>query len=325
MKSIVLILPYFGKFNEYFPLFLNSCKFNPTINWLIYTDDERQFLYPANVKVIYCSFSEFRQKLQDNFQFKILLDAPYKLCDYKPSYGEALQQDIKEYDFWGHCDCDLIFGDIRRFVTDEILSSYSKIFTRGHLTIYRNIPEINSFYRKQDKIDHKKIYTDPKSYAFDEWPGISKIWKNQGLPFYDELVMDDIWTSSINFKPTKVLTVSNGPYHDHNRDLSKQYLSMKNIVYEYDRGRIYRKWRNGLQINEEEVAYVHMQKRKMTVGLLNNEDNFLIVPNIFIPVTQLDIKNIRNISRKKMSKNDYFLASKNFAKTIRQNLINLTK
>lgn len=111
MKSIVLILPYFGKFNEYFSLFLNSCKYNKTINWLIYTDDKRQFSYPPNVKVIYCTFSDFKKRIERNFQFNISLDAPYKLCDFKPAYGEALQQDIEEFNFWGHCDCDLIFGD----------------------------------------------------------------------------------------------------------------------------------------------------------------------------------------------------------------------
>ena len=35
MKKGVLILPYFGKFNNYFPLFLKSCGYNPSYDFLI--------------------------------------------------------------------------------------------------------------------------------------------------------------------------------------------------------------------------------------------------------------------------------------------------
>lgn len=34
-KQCVLILPYFGKFNNYFPLFLRSCAANPSYDFLI--------------------------------------------------------------------------------------------------------------------------------------------------------------------------------------------------------------------------------------------------------------------------------------------------
>ena len=38
--SIAIVLPYFGKLPNYFPLFLESCRKNPTVNWLFYTDCE---------------------------------------------------------------------------------------------------------------------------------------------------------------------------------------------------------------------------------------------------------------------------------------------
>ena len=321
MKSIVLILPYFGKFNDYFNLFLNSCRFNPTVNWLIYTDDERPFSYPANVEVIHCSFAEFQQKLQKIFSFKISLNAPYKLCDYKPAYGEALQQDIQGFDFWGHCDCDLIFGDIRQFITDQILSNHDKVFSRGHMTLYRNTPNVNSFYRRQSDMDISVIYTDALSFCFDEWGGISKIWQNHGLMFYDELVMDDIKPKSINFRTTKETSNYEGPYHNQDTSLSKLYLSMKNIIYEYRRGKLFRIWRNEQQISEEEVIYAHLQKRKMTSDTLPSEDSFLIVPNKFIPLIPLTIDNLRRISRKEMNMTDYFLIAEFTARKILRRII----
>lgn len=41
------------------------------------------------------------------------------------------QEYIKDYDFWGHCDADLIFGDIRKFVTDDILNKYDRLGVDG--------------------------------------------------------------------------------------------------------------------------------------------------------------------------------------------------
>lgn len=33
MQKIIIILPYFGKFSNYFNLFLKSCEKNHTIDW----------------------------------------------------------------------------------------------------------------------------------------------------------------------------------------------------------------------------------------------------------------------------------------------------
>lgn len=173
MKKIALILPYFGKFKNYFPLFLESCKYNSSIDFFVFSDSIEGLRIPSNVFVMKCSFEEFSDKVQEKFNFKISLASPYKLCDYKPAFGEILSKELKGYDYWGHCDCDLIFGDLRKFVNDEILEQYDKIFTRGHLTIYKNIPEINSFYRSQK--DYKTAYQTPVNLSFDEWPGISRI------------------------------------------------------------------------------------------------------------------------------------------------------
>lgn len=139
MKRIALILPYFGKFPNYFQFFLESIRRNPTIDLLLFTDNEFNFDYPSNVHIHDMSFEQFKAKLQTRFDFPLThLQSPYSLCDFKPAYGYCLQEYLDGYDFWGHCDCDLIFGDIRNILTDNILSRYDRILTRGHLTLYRN-------------------------------------------------------------------------------------------------------------------------------------------------------------------------------------------
>ena len=125
--SICLIIPYFGKFKNYFPLFLESCRYNPSIDWLVFTDIKEEYLWPDNVKKITMSFEQFAGLVQNNFEYNIALDRPYKLCDFKPAYGEILRDYLRRYDFWGHCDCDLIFGNIRKFITDEVLENHAKI------------------------------------------------------------------------------------------------------------------------------------------------------------------------------------------------------
>lgn len=171
MKKIALIIPYFGKFKDWFQLFLISCKNNPSIDWIIFTDDRTDYNYPRNVMVNYTTFKSIKEKIQENFDFTICLDTPYKLCDYKPVYGEVFSEELKGYDFWGYCDIDLIFGNIRKFLTEELLNQYPKLFTRGHLSLYKNDSLVNSFYRNVDNSLLHKVFTHSQPYAFDEWGG----------------------------------------------------------------------------------------------------------------------------------------------------------
>ena len=98
MKSAVLILPYFGKFPDIFPLFLKTAAKNPNINFLIISDSEENIDYPGNVIVLSQTFSEFRELMEKRLGQTIVLEKPYKLCDYKPVYGYVLSEQIKQYD-----------------------------------------------------------------------------------------------------------------------------------------------------------------------------------------------------------------------------------
>ena len=125
--SKVLIIPYFGTFPNYFNLWLASCAYNKDYNFYIYTDiDTSCILHSDNVKFISCTLDEIRKKAENVMGFKVSLDRPYKLCDYKPCYGAIFYEDIKSFDFWGYCDIDLIFGDISHFLTDDLFDNFDK-------------------------------------------------------------------------------------------------------------------------------------------------------------------------------------------------------
>ena len=195
-NKILLIIAYFGKFHNYFDLFLKSCEWNPDVNWLIVTDNKAEYDYPENVQKVENTFEQLKEKIQSLYDFPVVLEKPYDLCDLKVAYGEVFQNYIKGYDFWGYCDCDVIFGKISDFLTDQLLEKYDKLLMRGHFTLYRNTADINRMYRNPiDGVEQYKIvFSEPGAHHFDEGlpelvPGINRIFIDAGQEIYDEYIL----------------------------------------------------------------------------------------------------------------------------------------
>jgi len=140
--KIILICFNFGKLSDYFSLWLKSIEKKHTVDFILFTDDKTIYNYPKNLAVDYYTFEYTKEFTQSKFDFNILIDRPYKFCDYRPAFGYIFYEKIKAYDFWGTCDLDVIFGNIHSFITYDILCSYDKILTRDHFVIYRNDPII---------------------------------------------------------------------------------------------------------------------------------------------------------------------------------------
>jgi hypothetical protein len=171
IKSIVLINCYFGPFPWYFNLFLKSCEKNPTINIFIFTDNKIDIKHPNNIRFIPFSLVLFNKLATEKLGFKINIEKPYKLCDFKPAYGEIFQDFIKTFDFWGITDIDIVFGRIREFMNKEVLDEYDVISVRdddttGFFMLFRNIENVNSLFRKSK--DYKLVFTSNEHYCFDE-------------------------------------------------------------------------------------------------------------------------------------------------------------
>lgn len=263
MKKIVLIAPYFGRFPNYFPLFLESCRYNPTIDWLIFTDISVDIDYPTNVHFITMTFDQLCKKIQSKFDFKITLDTPYKLCDYKPAYGYIFQEFLENIDFWGHCDFDLLFGDLRKFFTEEKLDYYNKIGHLGHLTLYRNTTDINKLFMKEicGRIRYQEVFTTNRSCVFDEWDDLSInhlfLKSGERICFWNNFC--DVYPFSDNL--TRVVRKV---------DVEKKWLWREKHL----KSPLWITWENGkvfiyhcfmFRKRQEEVAYAHFQKRNMEV------------------------------------------------------------
>jgi hypothetical protein len=171
-KTIAMIIPYYGKFPWYFNLFLHSASYNPSVDILIFTDLERPVYCPDNVHFIKMSLSEFCQLASQKLKLDIEIHTPYKICDFKPAYGLIFGDFIKEYDFWGIGDIDIIYGNIRHFMTEDLLSTYDFISVRddyvtGFFSLFRNTETMNTLFMKSK--DYVKVFSKPAICGFDEF------------------------------------------------------------------------------------------------------------------------------------------------------------
>ena len=59
-KSIIIVIPYFGQWPDWIDLLMISCRWNPTVNWLFFTDCGVPSCAPDNVRFIEMSFGDYR-------------------------------------------------------------------------------------------------------------------------------------------------------------------------------------------------------------------------------------------------------------------------
>lgn len=272
MKTIAFIIPYFGQFPNYFDLWLKSAEKNPTIDFYIITDNPKKCI-SKNIRFILCSFEDIQNKIFSLFGKNAVINAPYKLCDYRPMYFDIFKDILKNYDFWGYCDIDLILGDIRLFLNDKILESYDKIYERGHMTLFKNCNLTNYLYKNTQHNAHsvfnyKEVMRSNNAFHFDEGCGISVIAQKEGLKIYKEIDFADLRVESIRFRLAQ----------------SIEYCDNEQI-YEWIDGHLYGLIKADNKVIKKEIIYVHLQKRNMKNELSKFINHFLIVPNNFIKAT----------------------------------------
>ena len=91
---------------------------------------KRNLHKPQNVKLIFKTLEEISAAASEKLGFVVNINYPYKLCDFKPAYGFLFPELIKGYDFWGHGDIDVVYGNIRDFITDEVMQGFDIISPR---------------------------------------------------------------------------------------------------------------------------------------------------------------------------------------------------
>lgn len=254
-EKIVIIGMYYGNFPDWMAYWLKSCESNKTIDFLLVTDIKK-IEVPKNVKILNMSMQQLKELAERKMNMKVSLNRIYKLCDFKAVYGLILQDYIKEYDYWGHCDFDLIWGDIRGFVKKYNLSKFDKFLPLGHLSLYRNTNECNNYYKLSGSKcgDYKEVFTSDDNYAFDEIGGMYSIYKNNNLPMFDKRIFAEIKTFHKRFR------------------LRKREKNYYHQVFYYENGKIYRAYKKGGKINLQEYIYIHFRRKLSADGTKKFQD-----------------------------------------------------
>ncbi len=264
MLKKVFVVPYFGFTPEYFQFWLNSCGNNHGFIWYFLTDCEvSEFQFPKNVIVKTINLESIKLIFEKYLELRISLEKPYKLCDFRPIYWILLDYFEVEYDYWGYCDIDLLFGDLEKFIPDEVIKRYDKIFSFGHLTLLRNAIFVKTAFKLEGSENfYARVFTSEKNFGFDEYHGINKICKKNGISVYkNENKIADL---DPNFEKLRLI---------------KPTLNKIGQRFIYDNGHIYQVVFSSDKVRKRiirEFAYIHFQKRDMKVKVKSDESQFEI-------------------------------------------------
>ena len=277
MKVGILAL-YFGNLPNYFPIWLKSCEYNQTIDFFLITDaDIDAFELPKNVKHISISFSELKKQINEKLQMDVVLDRPYKLCDYRPAYGLIFEDILYQYDYWGHCDLDVVWGDLRKFFNLYHFEEYDKFLDRGHLTLYRNTFENNRLFQNEtDCVSYKNVFSVDKSCFFDE-TDIGEIFFSKGKKIFSKCIYADMNLFYSDFR------------HAAHTDNPRNY---RHQLFCWEEGHVFQYYLKNNKIVSQEWLYLHFQKRNMNCPTFEVQtvNRFLITPNGFIyPYGNIDV------------------------------------
>lgn len=88
-------------------------------------------------------------------------------------FGLIFEDILQDYEYWGHCDFDMVFGNLQKYFDEPELINYQKFLPLGHLALYRNTDENNRrFMLNGSKFSYRDVLKTNTPMAFDEMAGI---------------------------------------------------------------------------------------------------------------------------------------------------------
>jgi hypothetical protein len=131
LSSVLIISCWMGPLPPYLSLFLGSCRAHPTVSFLIPSDQPAPPRLPPNVRWLPLTLDDFNARASAALGTPVRVADGYKLCDFKPTLGVVFADEVGEADFWGYCDLDLVWGDLRAFLTETFLADSDLSSFRG--------------------------------------------------------------------------------------------------------------------------------------------------------------------------------------------------
>jgi hypothetical protein len=273
---IRVILAYFGRLPETFPLWLLSASRCRGIEWLLVTDDATPLDYPDNVTVARMPWGDLCDRIRGRIDIgrPVKLDGGWDLCALKPAYGEIFADMLEGYDWWGYCDPDVIFGDIGSFLPPAVLETHDKILWLGHLSLCRNTPAMTGGFRLPTAAG-AVLYREAFSggvLCFDE-VAFNDMLETAGKRIWKELVFADFKHRSFLFRD-----------HEH-QDLRSSARGRQ--VFTWEDGTLLRHFLDDAtgSLRRQPLMYAHFCRRPMRIDLPPGPlpTRFAMIPNRFVP------------------------------------------
>lgn len=283
-SRINIFIAYYGSFPNYFQLYLDSLAINDDILTVYFiTDiDMSGYRIPKNCKSIWMTLEVLREKFS-NFLLKEfgktlpgneLIYCAYKLCDLKILYPVLFDQilidhDIREYDYVGWGDCDVIYGKFSNFInnlgTFDIIGGY-----HGHFAAIKNIPELKNMFKSIDNI--YQLLIDTKTYIIDEIAARKHIEKLK-MFYINKYFTDIVPPCFFNLfrKDHKQRKKNFFDVYNHEKDI--RYL-----FYDKIKEKLFTMYDDG---TTRETIYVHLQKRPMELSFTESNSGYWICENSF--------------------------------------------
>ncbi|MGC9470683.1 MAG: DUF6625 family protein [Bacteroidales bacterium] len=281
--NLRILIVHFGPWPSWIPYFLQTCGWNSRIDWLIFTDQPLPRNCPPHVIMHQISLQAFGEILSSHFNISVSIHNPYKICDYRPAFGEIFKQWLNGYDYWGYSDLDLVYGNVFPFIEPHMKRKTDIIGVReqylaGHFALFRNTPEISSLYKLYPH--YLQVFSDTRHhYGFDEKSSlIGKKLKHPGETHLRHLCsrLLEKPIRKIKFKKASISAGENRDLDQISKNMARQgkiSLFRKDMV----RSDLwYRKkhipdweivWKNGKLIDkktDEELLHFHFIKSKNT-------------------------------------------------------------
>src|ERR1700722_10219464 len=245
---ICLVAVYLGKLPGWLPVWLRSCELNPQFNFILLCDRPGEVPFrPGNLRVERTALSELKDRFSTVAGFQVSLLNAYKLCDFKPAYGSAFADLLRSYDFWGHTDLDLYYGNLGAFLSEDALKKYLRLYHRGHLSLFRNVPEANQLYRlPHPAINWRTIFRSDDYMGLDETSGIEELVRFHKIPvFEDNDAIADLLPRCPDLR------------------LARRGLDRRLQAFTFENGAAIQMFVENGEMKRREFMYVHIQKRQL--------------------------------------------------------------
>jgi hypothetical protein len=160
----------------------------------------------------------------------------------------------------------MVFGDVRKFLTEDILKNNMVIGKYGHLILYKNTGEINRmFMRKGALFPYTEVYSSAEWYSFGEHTGIMQIVLKNHIPhYYSQEYIADIKTAYTSFRIAS------------RKNYKKQFFF-------WSEGHVYRAFLENDKVGLDEFLYIHFQKKRPRLDWGSSEpvSGFYMTSDVF--------------------------------------------